>query len=227
MDLSKQFSLTDFLAYFFPGLFAVVGLYLLILLTPIQTALIPADITTGIVFLAISYVVGIVLSGFSEWIEKTIERNTRQSIPIDGFQDDVVTAFNDIFDKNTSETMQWSQTHFFLCRSLILEKMPAIAQVILRQSSLRQLRRNLLLPIIIWLLAGIAWGTWNTLNGHRLWGFLVVVLSIIVSTVSYLVTVARMRQNEEREVREVLTAFLVGYRTGLLARVQAPTSQTS
>jgi len=54
MDLSKQFSLTDFLAYFFPGVFAAVGLYLLIRLTPIQTALIPPDITTGIVFLTIS-----------------------------------------------------------------------------------------------------------------------------------------------------------------------------
>lgn len=50
MDVSKQFSFTDFLAYLFPGIMSIFGIYFLLMLSPAyhllsQTSL---DITTGI-----------------------------------------------------------------------------------------------------------------------------------------------------------------------------------
>jgi len=67
MDISKQFSFTDFLAYFFPGIISGLGIYFLLILTPAQHLLskVSLDITTGILFVVFSYVIGVVISGFS------------------------------------------------------------------------------------------------------------------------------------------------------------------
>jgi hypothetical protein len=76
MDISKQFSFTDFLAYLFPGIVSVLGIYFLLLLSPAENLLgkVPLDITTGILFLVISYVVGVIFSGFSSNLVKLIEK---------------------------------------------------------------------------------------------------------------------------------------------------------
>jgi hypothetical protein len=224
MDLSKQFSLTDFLAYFFPGLFATIGIYLLLLLTPVQATLvsISADLITGAIFLALSYIMGVILSGFSmtmvDWISRAQKhKNPRGSLlPVEQFQDEVRDAFKDVFGIEKAENKpQWSKMHFYLCRSLILDRIPAVAQRAERQSSLRQLRGNLILPILIWVVDGIGWGIWSINNGILAWGISLVISSVIIGFISLKVTITRMYNNEGREIREVLTGFLAGYRIGV------------
>lgn len=161
MDISKQFSFTDFLAYFFPGTLSVLGIYLLVILTPAQYLFrnISFDITTGISFIVISYVVGVVSSGFSSSIVRQIEKwqqykDVRKIIPFDDFQDDIVKAFQDVFGKTSESKPKWSRNHYYLCRSLVSEKMPAISLRADRQSNLALFRRNLILPLFIWFATG-------------------------------------------------------------------------
>jgi hypothetical protein len=224
MDLSKQFSLADFLAYFFPGLFATIGIFLLLLVTPVQSTLasISTDFITGAIFLALSYVVGVIISGFSmnmvNWISRAQNHeNPRGSLlPVQEFQDEVSEAFKDIFGKEKAkDKAQWSKTHFYMCRSLILDKMPAVAQRAERQSSLRQLRGNLILPIFIWIMDGIGWGISSIKNGVLPWGVSLVIFSVLLGFITLKITLTRMYNNEVREIREVLTGFLAGYRTGV------------
>jgi len=68
MELSNRFSLVDFLAYLFPGILTTLGIYLLLLLTPLMHVMQGVSLDTGIglLFLALSYIVGIITSGFAE-----------------------------------------------------------------------------------------------------------------------------------------------------------------
>jgi hypothetical protein len=56
------------MAYLFPGTVGALGIYLLLLLTPLADTLIaiPKDLAAGVVFLGLSYIIGVILSGFSE-----------------------------------------------------------------------------------------------------------------------------------------------------------------
>jgi uncharacterized membrane protein len=226
MDISKQFSLTDFLAYFFPGLFATAGIYLALLLTPFQTYLLTSfsNVTVGLIFLALSYVVGILFSGISlnivEWVERVQKhKNSRGIITVDKFQDDIVKAFKDVFNvSKDSNKPQWSNAHFYLCRALVLEKMPTVGQRIERQSSIRQLRGNLVFPILIWMVIGIGWGIYLLQIKINEWGIALIASSFIIGVLFLRITFSRMHNNEDREVREVLTGFLAGYSAGIFQK---------
>ncbi len=211
MDISSRFSLADFLAYLFPGIFGTTGLFLLLMLTPLKSSLItfPTDLTTGILFLAFSYIFGVILSGFTEIITKRSANN----IPLSGFEEEVKKAFQAVFSiKNLNE---WTKVHFYLCRSLVFEYMPNASQTIQRQSGLRQLRTNMLPSAIIWLFAGIGWG-WSMINnGLQQWGITLMIFSPILCALFFIVTINRMRSNDQRETRETLSAFLAGYKAGL------------
>lgn len=222
MDISKQFSLTDFLAYFFPGLFSTLGLYLLVRLTPLSSSLnaLPSDLTSGLIFLALSYILGVIFSGFSmsltEWMEKIQKhQDVWDTLQPEQFQEELLHAFRDVFNPGKENGIQWSREHFYLCRSLVIEKMPVVAQRAERQSSLRQIRRNLIFPILIWFIVGVAWGL-NTINqGKPDWGISLIILSALVSFFTLWATIARMYNNEKREVRRFLIAFLAGYKAGI------------
>src|SRR3990172_6823976 len=124
MDISKQFSFTDFLAYFFPGSFAILGIYLLLMLTPAQSVMttVSVDIATGIVFLVLSYIVGVVLSGFSFPLVNRIKRITgvksiTGTLPNGIIRDEVIKAFRDVFGDSEKQDTEWSIYHYGLCRS--------------------------------------------------------------------------------------------------------------
>jgi hypothetical protein len=167
MDISSRLSLVDFLAYLFPGIVGALGIYLLLLLTPLASILsaIPKDLATGVVFLGVSYILGVILSGFSEMVLREQEARRRggakDKIYLPGFERNVIDAFQAIFTIDHTNKQEWSTTHFYLCRALVTEYMPNAAQVIQRQSSLRQLRMNMTLPILIWLCVGVGWGIWQ------------------------------------------------------------------
>lgn len=210
MDAIKQFSLADFLAYFFPGLFSFLGLYMLMILTPISTRT-PTSTVGIITFIVLSYILGIILSGFSDLVTFQKNRASRDKIPIKDFEDEICKACSEIFNVNK----KWTTPHFYMCRSLVLEKMPHISQKIERQSSLRQLRRNLLFPILIWIGTGMVYGISFLINGQRPWGIATCIFSIVIGSLVFKAMRDRMLKNEEREVRETLTAFLIGYQTGI------------
>jgi zinc transporter ZupT len=93
--------------------------------------------------------------------------------------------------------------------------MPAnILSPIQRQSSLRQLRMNLLPSLFIWLGAGLGWGVRELLSNDLIWGVILIVISTVFFWGMITNIIDRMRSNDWREVREVLTAFLAGYKIG-------------
>jgi len=227
MDISKQFSFTDFLAYLFPGIMSVFGIYFLLMLSPAHNLLskISLDITTGVLFLVISYVIGVIFSGFSSNLVKLIEKlqkykDVRKTIPFDDFRDDVLKAFQDIFGHTAESKSNWSRTHYYLCRSLVSEKMPTIGSRADRQSNFALFRRNLVSPIFVWLITGIAWGI-SFISSYSLeWGTLLIIATILVSFFSIKTTVDRLHDGESRETREVLLGFLAGYKAKMFASNQ-------
>jgi hypothetical protein len=225
MDISKQFSFTDFLAYFFPGSFSILGICCLLVLTPAQPILasMPVDIATGIAFLIVSYIVGVILSGFSSVLVSQIVKLTKMKdvknlIPNNIIKDEIVSAFCDVFGKIEEKDVKWSIYHYGLCRSLITEKMPAIAQRIDRSNNLVLFRRNLVLPILIWMCAGIGWGVWVINSGFKNWGISLVIVSVVICISAIRSTIQRMHNSEEAVIRDALNGFLAGYKIGLFKK---------
>ncbi len=227
MDISKQFSLTDFLAYFFPGAFATVGIYFLMQLTPAKELLTISslDITTGISFLIASYIVGVILSGFSfrlvKWVEKlTRYKSPHKFLPPDLFPDEILKAFRDVFDTEKEVNFSWTSNHYRLCRSLVIVKMPILAPRIARQDDMALFRRNLVFPLIIWAAVGIGWGIWNITNGAGDWGAVIIILSLLISFLVLQITIQRLHNSRETETRETLLGFLAGYKTGIFSEAK-------
>ncbi len=225
MDISSRFSLIDFLAYLFPGMLGTLGIYLLLFLTPLKDTLanLPKDFTVGILFLALSYVLGVIFSGFAELLmrEWKIRRHggLKERINLQGFEGEVSQAFKNIFEITKEDEANWSIAHYYLCRSLVLEYMPKAAQVIERQSSLRQLRMNMIPSILIWLAVGASWG-YKILGDLTTWGIVLIVFSVSLSSIILIIIVNRMNSNEEREVRETLTAFIAGNKAGAFKAIK-------
>lgn len=221
MDISSRFSLVDFFAYLFPGIAGTLGLLVLLPLTPIKSAfdILSAGLGAGLLFLTVSFIMGVVFSGFSEiafkWREPEARASIKSSIPLSNFQNDILDAFRDVLKLNRADKIQWSTVHFYLCRALVFEKMQNNSQLIQRQIGLRQLRMNMTFPIIIWFGVGIAWGIHNIANQDLFWGITLIVVSISLAMPTFLMIINRMDSNEQREVREVLAAFLVGHKTGM------------
>jgi hypothetical protein len=219
MDFSNRFSLEDFLAYFFPGVIASCGIFVLLLLTPLKANLLEqtANITTGVIFVVVSYILGVILSGFSEipfsWI-----KGYKAAIPAKMLRPSFVEAFQKTFAISGKSPFTWSRDYFYLCRSLVISHIPNAASLIQRQSSLRQLRINLLPSYVIWLAAGLLWGGWWIGNGDPTLGWGLVIGSFVLVGLIGWITAERAISNEYREVREVLTAFEAGYRTGLFKK---------
>jgi hypothetical protein len=224
MDFSNRFSLVDFLAYLFPGIVGTLGLYILLLLTPLQDPLrrFPTGLTTGVLFLTVSFILGVIFSGFSELAVKRrrskIREELKSSMPLTCFEKDLARAFQDIFHLPPDSEVRWSRDHIYVCRSLVVEKMPNCAQLIQRQNGLRQLRMNLIFPLLIWFFAGLAWGMHQISNQRPFWGSILIALSVALVPPTFSVIINRMDGNERRETREVLSAFLAGYKTGIFAK---------
>ena len=225
MDLSKQFSFTDFLAYFFPGSFAAVGLYLLLLLFPTNNYLtdLSLDITTGIVFLILSYILGVILSAFSSGVVKYVEKRTKfkssqSTIPSDLFPNEVMKGFREIMSIAKDEHINWSQSHYQICLMLVAEKMPLVAQRIDRLRNIALFRRNLISPLIIWGITGVSWGIWNITQDIIGWGISLTIGSLVFAITLIRVTIDRMHTGGIYETRETISGFLAGYKLGIFKK---------
>lgn len=225
MDLSKQFSFTDFLAYLFPGAFAIVGLYVLLLLSPAKQYVgnIPLDITTGLIFLVFSYIIGVILSGFSGAAVSRIEKITKYQdghgiIPSDLFPDDVIDGFKDVMGIPKDKELKWTQGHYRVCLMMVEEKMPTITQRVERQRIISLFRRNLISPLIVWEITGISWGVSTITRGQMWWGIIIIVFSLAIFGASIKATIDRMHHGAKIEIRETISGFIAGYKLGLFSK---------
>jgi len=210
-----NFSLTDFLAYLFPGIVMVLALAALLLLTPASQKLmcIPLNLATGAVGITLAYFLGVIVSSFTYPLERLLymvlrKRDPIESIQLPGFEKQVRSAFQQFVGVDTD----WSQYHFFVARSLLGELAPRAAAAAERQNSLRQLRRNSLVPVLFLAAAGVCWGlsvrSWNEADAS--YGMGLVVLSIVGWVfITYFLIAVGMHRNRSREVREICSALLV------------------
>jgi len=214
MDIGNRFSLEDFLAYFFPGVTASLGIYILIQMTSVSSNMpsLTADFATGIIFFVISYILGVIVSSIAELLFSKVKSH-KDIIPLnDELKKVVIATFRDVFKVPKDAKIEWSRDHFYLCRSVVYERIPNVLPYLQRQSSLRQLRISLIPTLFIWLLVGIVWGIQNIVVKSIIAGSIIIVSATLIFIAVTLITINRARSNEWREVREVLTAFSASYR---------------
>jgi uncharacterized membrane protein (DUF485 family) len=214
MDIGNRFSLEDFLAYFFPGVTAALGIYMLIQMTRVSSSLpsLTADVTTGIIFFVLSYVLGVIFSSFAELAFSRVKSH-KDIIPLnDDLKKIIIATFRDVFRVPKATEIEWSRDHFYLCRSVVYERVPNVLPSLQRQSSLRQLRISLIPTLFVWLIAGVVLGIQTIIGKYILTGWMIISSSILMFIAITWITIDRARSNERREVREVLTAFGASYR---------------
>ncbi len=218
-EISFNFSLTDFLAYFFPGIILVFGgvvFFKIIFFQPL-TINVDVSLTTGLILAASAYFVGTINASLTPIIEKKINRFFGLSSPLltiqlDGFENDVQTAFDEIFGTRNF----WSMDHFFITRALIQENMPKCAESSNRQSALRQARLNSLIPVLFYGLIGVTQGAkflwiYGFKDTMTFWGIGFILISIFGSYIVIRQLVIRLGENRKREVREVYAGLLSFY----------------
>jgi len=222
MEIGSQFSLEDFLAYFFPGILSTIGLFVLLLYTPIQvTELIDEfALVIFLVLLSVSYSIGVLFAGISEKLFRKSDIKNIFPKRLAKYENEMVEAFRSTYELGDKEIV-WGSDTYYLCRSLVFEKMPSAGLFIHRQIALRQLRMNLFIPLVIWMINGIIFGLvvilqWQQWN--KLWGILLIFLLVILTPVIWKNLKDRMDSNEEREVREVISAFLAGFHSNSLKK---------
>jgi hypothetical protein len=248
MEVLSLFTIADFLAYLFPGAVSLSGIYVILLLTPLQNILPPPkDIGIGgwIALLFLSYITGVLIATITDTFFRERPKSLRRKlnkgeiqIHDDKLKKEVMEAFNEtILGKKRATTtkakkavapLEWNEYYYYICRSLVTEAMPRAAASGLREGAYRQLRMNLIGSIVIWGIAGISWGlvlllpasTTYAINGDSIiiakeWSWLLLGLSILVPTYLISKLLTMMDKHERREVREILTTFLSGYKTGI------------
>lgn len=215
MKDSFDFSLMDFLAYLFPGTMMILVVTVLIRISPFRPLLyqIPLNFVVGVILIASAYCVGVSISSAMASIEGPLLRYLDLSdpievIPLKKFDKDVHNAFAQTFGDHGI----WSKEHFYLARTLVCEKLPRCAATIERQASLRQIRRNLVMPVLFLGIVGAIAGLRTLLTNAdcAYWGAILIPLSLAGS---YFVARALikngMHANRNREMRDVCSGLLV------------------
>jgi hypothetical protein len=241
MDIFNVFSIADFLAYLFPGMLSLSGLYVILLLLPIDASIPkpPDNLGFWVFLLGLSYIFGVLHASVTDLFFREYGREKRGDknkgniqIKDEKLKMAVIDAFNSVFldppqrnikgGKTTTsekdEVNNWNKYCYYICRSLVIEKMPLASSHGVREGAYRQLRMNLIIPLIIWGLAGSWWGiqNWNQ-NIPPIWimGRIVVFIAPIASILLIINLIIMMDIHEKREVREILSSFLAGYKTGI------------
>ena len=219
MEVSSKFSLVDFLAYLFPGGLTTVGLVLLLLLTPVASHLPNFEIdwlAAGILLVIISYSIGVIFSGFAEIIAYRIafkkSPRIKATIPLPELKNEIIQAMGELLGKSSENSLEWTVSHYYLCRSFVWNYAPETNEIIVREISIRQLRLNLLHTVTVWALAGIGWGIKLINQQTLIWGIILLAVSVFTWYPLCQTLINRMNSNEKREVREVLSAFLAAFK---------------
>jgi hypothetical protein len=239
-----RFSFSDFAAYFVPGSCFLMGLFPLLLLTSARHEVLnfldKLDFGRSVSLLVLAYISGAILSGFSRSLMRffyaplTLLRSRRNSGPRPHndmvqrfkshdprdsicpclFEGQIHLAFNKVFGLEC-DSPTWSRDHFYLARLLIDQTMPRPAMVARRQNSLRIFRENMIVPSLVWILAGFLWSKQLYQSADPRGGNLLLSISVLSLLLVPVVLSYRSRKNREREVREVYLALFVGHKLGI------------
>lgn len=215
MKDSFDFSLMDFLAYLFPGTMMILVIAVFIRISPFRGLLdhISLNLVVGIVLIASAYCVGVSISSAMVSIEAPLRKyfhlsNPIERVPLRQFENDVINAFAQTFGDHGA----WSEDHFYLARTLVCEKLPRCAATIERQASLRQIRRNMVMPVLFLGIVGAIAGlqTLLTTSDRVYRGAILISMSLAGSYVVVRALVKNgMHANRNREMRDVCSGLLV------------------
>jgi hypothetical protein len=232
-NVLSRFSFADFATYFLPGLLLEAGIVAVLRLTRFKSLIdegVTADITTIAIGLVTAYALGVLLTGTSDKLVPPLYvmfrfsryEDPRLSVQPPDLHDAVTASFQSLF--NVKLAARWSPTHFYLVRSAVYERMAHATSESLRQNALMRLRENLLIPVIIWCVAGgllvgltFAGSVWSTVT--------VTGGTILISYVILGRTACRAVDNRRREIREICTAFVAGCALGTFPPADADTAK--
>lgn len=176
-----KFSLTDFLAYLFPGAFGFAAIIIILnnykLITVIfgdliklaENAQIFLAILTGSIGIAISYILGILFSGLLGTFEQMVEDRSG----INPFEhkytwhlkaelinimstlglSEILQEINKPETSNSNDKKKRNKLGrniFYILRAIVRAEDQNVTIHAERQSSLRQIRRNLVVPLFLW-----------------------------------------------------------------------------
>lgn len=222
-DVYNKFSLVDFLAYLLPGIYLLLVLVAWILvgfcdtlsLENINEKLAGLSSTFLLVLssftIAVAYLLGCFSSSFVLELESWLQHKVGK-----------VKSSNQLRkrEKNCAQIKEVLETYFqlkpsdiadveYVGRSIVYEKAPACSQLLARQSSVRQLRRNCVVPTallsLLFFVLALLYVSWK----FAIIGFVLIILlrQLVVSAHS----------NRISEIRETRTALvgIVGIGNGV------------
>jgi hypothetical protein len=139
---------------------------------------------------------------------------------VEGFENEIEAALYSLINPKKISNDGWSPSNYYICRSLVIHYMPQAFDVARQQSLLRQIRTNLIPAIIIVLLAILRLIYYFLYFSPSTPGVLVSITIFLILGVLAFELKPAMDRHERREVREVLTAFLGGYKTGVFNNLE-------
>lgn len=226
-DFLARFRFGDFAAYFLPGMVLLGGTAGVLWFTPLQDlierSVLDASWVQAILFACAAYLCGALISGSSYRLGTAFYAATRfcrysdprLTVQPPAIAQPVQDAFSSLFA--TVGGTAWSETHFYLIRSVVHERLPHASGEAMRQNDLMRLRENMLVPLLVWCFA--AWlFAFDRFAARPVYAW---ALGFVATVLTYVFAgrlACRAADNRTREVREICTAFLVGDRL----RVWAP-----
>lgn len=213
--MENRFDFMDFLAYLLPGATSLVPLIMMLCqflgLTASEFVSVVKDLPAATaaalilpVATALSYILGVLSSSlYPECLEKWIRKND----PLESIHPpDVEPYVRSAFEKIFGPVNTWTSAHFFMSRAAVGEYVPNAATRAYRQASLRQLRRNLIIPVLLWYVASVCLVVKNVANCQT--GVLTVGgLTVLLAVLMYSLFVRGVVENRKREVREICCAL--------------------
>jgi hypothetical protein len=236
-DFLARFRFGDFAAYFLPGMALLGGSAAVFWFTPLQDlikrSVLDASWIQAMMFACAAYLCGALISGSSYRLIPALYAasrfrrysDSRLAVQPRTITEPVQDAFISLFG-SIGET-DWSETHFYLIRSVVHERLPHASGEAMRQNDLMRLRENMLIPLVVWGLAAwlFAFSRFDT-RPLSAWG-----LGSVATVLAYVFAArlaCRAADNRAREVREICAAFLVGDRLRVwVPQVDSVTSASS
>ena len=206
-DIPIKISLTDFLGYFFPGLIFVLSI---VSFTYSFGLVISFEVNffVGLILLAISYMLGILSSALislfrlnEKWDNISESLNQKD---LKSFLPEIKSLFK-VYLKKDGE---WSNENYLMIRAAVRELSPQATEFAERQNSLRQFKRNSIIPMIFLCLSGINWGIKFAISNGSIFYLLISIVSLLLSILLPKALKIGMQRNRRLEVRDYCFSFI-------------------
>lgn len=210
-EVSDNFSLEDFLAYLFPGWLFLLGVHMAVVTLFGVYSLVddgPAWLIIGS-WIVGGYFLGVVSSQMSGPIERLLRRTSAdtESPASNEYLQNYLDALSVTFASTFGFIMILSRDSFYAIRAYVrLEAPTTVVKAADRQNSLRQIRRNSLIPAVVLILDGCIWAL-SDVRDHPL-RIIALPLSVLSGFFVLRGMYKGMQHNRKREVRDYCLAFL-------------------